>query len=77
MIEEMIKTIHEGLKPLKETYSTQEIASVLYNAGYRKQVEGEWIKKGLSSIVCSNCDYMAWDYHRTQYCPNCGAKMKG
>lgn len=38
--------------------------------------DGEWIKKGLSTIVCSACEYIAWDYHTTPYCPNCGARMK-
>ena len=38
-IEEMQSTLHQGLKPLKETYGTDEICSILYNAGYRKQSE--------------------------------------
>ena len=59
-IEEMTKTLHEGMKPLKETYGANELASILYHAGYRKQSEGEWIAKdnikGRCSIAtCSNC----------------------
>ncbi len=63
------------------------IAEALYNAGYRKQSEGEWIKSP-SSYECTACkeeffvegyaeDYdpiTDWDLH---FCPNCGAKMKG
>ena len=51
--------------------------------GYRKQSEGEWIRKlrysrnydDFFSYTCSECNT-----HRdapTNYCPNCGAKMKG
>ena len=57
-----------------------------YNAGYRKQSEGEWVKrgKGISERVeCSNCGggvrYQIidgkWAYEN--YCSHCGAKMKG
>lgn len=54
-------------------------AELLYNAGYRKQSEGEWElgKSGVMSF-CSTCGYWAhprevdeWDY-----CPRCGAKMR-
>ena len=51
------------------------VAEFLYEEGYRKQVEGRWIKIRLSSIVCSSCGYTAWDYHVTNYCPRCGAQM--
>ena len=59
-------------------------------AGYRKQVEGEWIAKkemykapSTYHYYCSNCEKNAiydtfMDYARkTNYCPNCGAHMKG
>jgi hypothetical protein len=57
----------------------------LYNAGYRKQSEGEW-EKVMHHRECSKCHYRA-PYKKikngyflqdlTAYCPNCGAKMKG
>ena len=57
----------------------------LYEAGYRKQSEGEWIeqikvarqsnKPPLLYYQCSLCGvYLAT---RANYCPTCGAKMKG
>ena len=57
-----------------------KIAEHLYNAGYRKQSEGAW--KGNGSLKnCSECGNVVnfnnvsiWLYN---YCPNCGAKMKG
>ena len=65
------------------------IAAMLYNAGYRKQSEGEWETETTNWVYdvkrtyCSNCrksaifDSFMGKYHLTNYCPNCGAKMKG
>lgn len=57
----------------------------LYDAGYRKQSEGEWIDH--SEIGTMNCSWECSGCHWTtvsftemkhsKYCPNCGAKMKG
>jgi predicted amidophosphoribosyltransferase len=60
----------------------------LYNAGYRKQSEGAWVATPNITIsergrrinstlyVCSVCDKS--NGRRMQnFCPNCGAKMKG
>ena len=64
-------------------------ASILYNAGYRKQSVGEWVENDYGQTVCSHCDETAevdaWElelrdkvrYSKTKYCPNCGARMKG
>lgn len=64
----------------------------LYNAGYRKQSEGEWELHGNdddlgSSFFCSRCGWnidedefyrsQTNDYKMYKFCPNCGAKMKG
>ena len=57
-------------------------AERLYCKGYRKQSEGEWERKRWiifdSEKVgyrCSSCN-TTWDAP-TNFCPNCGAKMKG
>ena len=74
---ELIKTNSYG--------TLNAVAEHLYNAGYRKQSEGEWIeqikvarqsnKPPLIYYQCSLCDvYLA---KRANFCPNCGAKMKG
>ena len=64
---------------------THFVANKLYNAGYRKQSEGKWIKVAayndgvLNTAKCSVCGTYQhvglWDYH--PYCPHCGAKMEG
>ena len=51
-----------------------------YKAGYRKQIEAEWIphrfdKNGRPiSWYCSNCRGIG---DHSSYCSHCGAKMKG
>jgi hypothetical protein len=63
------------------------LATALYNAGYRKQSEGEWIDKptgayGRMQSWCSACGNHSGiggieSNRHKPYCPNCGAKMKG
>lgn len=43
-------------------------------------VTGEWIQKDMyADRFCSKCNYTVWDSEAEEYnfCPNCGAKMKG
>lgn len=59
-------------------------SEIFYEAGYRKQSEGEWIeqvkvsKEGkplLRHYKCNLCGvYLAT---QANFCPNCGANMKG
>ena len=53
-------------------------AEALYNAGYRKQKEGEWKKANekYPRYVCTACNHL-YNNKGYKYCPNCGAKMKG
>ncbi len=68
-VEEMAKVI---LKT-DDTCRVNTIATNLYNAGYRKQSEGEW--RGVWDYECSVCN--GYSEYKTDYCPDCGAKMKG
>lgn len=73
-IEEMAKVIAKA----DDNCRAKTIAEALYNAGYCKQSEGEWIiKKGgyYQRLVCSVCEKLS--IATFDYCPNCGAKMKG
>lgn len=45
---------------------------------YRKQSEGKWVKKYEKAprYVCTACNHL-FNNKEYNYCPNCGAKMKG
>jgi hypothetical protein len=65
--------------------SSEYHATNLYNAGYRKQTEGEWVhtdkaEHWYGKDECSECHYHTFDrtdLSHLNFCPNCGAKMKG
>lgn len=39
---------------------------------------GKWIKKSqYGNDYCSKCDYEYGGYSKLNYCPNCGADMRG
>ena len=71
--------------PFNKMCDIQESCEALYNAGYRKQSEGKWIQHTekptwLEDDVevfyeCSICNTQS--PAPTNFCPNCGAKMKG
>lgn len=83
-IEEMAKTLcGEKENDCRKCYSCGGIcefwmeSSVLYNAGYRKQSEGEWVKRG-NEKTCSLCKFIYYSNNdEWNFCPNCGARMKG
>lgn len=60
-------------------------AELLYNAGFRKQTEGEWIITERQCIItCSECGYRlelcypdGTEVRSLPACPICGVKMKG
>ena len=62
------------------------IAAYLYEAGWRKQIEAEWIpiitwkpSWGIDIIhhyECSTCKALEYTNSK-RYCPACGGKMKG
>lgn len=53
----------------------------MFITGYHKQREGEWIDAlhefGFFSPRCSVCNRFNKYHEKYDYCPNCGAKMKG
>ena len=51
--------------------------NTLYNAGYRKQIVGEWKKRG-NEKTCSLCKFIYYSNNDDwNFCPNCGARMSG
>jgi rubrerythrin len=88
MIEEMASSLNEAtfgvnVQTLADHLypeTINRVAEYLYNVGYRKQSEGEWLTKGgfFMEHVCSVCGYSVdYLYQRTPFCPECGARMKG
>ena len=63
--------------------SSYTISEKLYNADYRKQSVGEWkYHEDCDCFYCSKCGASALNnyrmlYTQSNYCPNCGAMMKG
>ena len=41
------------------------------------RAEGEWVSKHNGYWTCSECGLSFLFYAKGNYCPNCGAKMKG
>lgn len=83
-IEEMARTFCGGCdKCLHGNCTDWYKAEALYDTGYRKQKEGEWISNDLGgykyAFYCSECGWVdGYPFNdRHKYCPNCGAKMKG
>ena len=92
-IEEMAKVMCDRCKVIFDCTSTEMCsectadAEALYNAGYRKQSEGEWIFKEYGEDTYTNLTriYECSLCGRTIECLNeavepychCGAKMKG
>ena len=68
---------------IKVKMACKTAAERLYNADYRKQSEGEWIKHDSMPLSrqCGNCKGWYTKHsilqHDYNFCPNCGAKMKG
>ena len=89
-IEEMVNII-ANVRPMvfsfgdrqqgRHIYALKSFAEALYNAGYRKQSEGEWIwtENGTEDYeqywLCSCCNNKS--YWKSKFCEECGAKMKG
>ena len=92
-VEEMAKDIGDtwvtdldgdvkGLNEILWKADIDNIATELYQMGYRRQSEGEWIAKEVmtrtpdaNNYTCSACG--CENAKTTPFCPNCGAKMKG
>ena len=90
-IEEMAKVIDEFTEPLSsrdihKAGFSEQFAEHIYNAGYRKQSEGEWTRFEVNGKNYGQVYYQHKEckVNETQlfpnpykFCPNCGAKMKG
>ena len=83
------KWIPDKYEPVELTIYPDDIAYAFYNAGYRKERQGEWVKPQFLSrtgfftireFTCNQCNKFFEVREGNEfmnYCPNCGAKMKG
>lgn len=63
----------------------REVAEQLWDAGYRKKKDAEWILHSsiydyeVDTYRCSGCGAVirSDEKSRMRYCPGCGAKMEG
>lgn len=85
-IEEMANIVSNAIKTwfykAPPTSNPHFVAAAIYKEGYRKQKEGENVSGTPSLFECSVCHWYDWDTTTGDtsdynYCPNCGAKMKG
>lgn len=89
-IERFIKSLDDVIDNAPAVDIKDQIAGA-YNEGYmcgnkeaeKARQQGEWKVYGRQGGIpitdyCSNCKYeMMWYRNKYNYCPNCGAKMKG
>jgi hypothetical protein len=62
-----------------------DVAETVIKEGYRKQSVGEWQELDICAedMYCSVCGAIApvdcekEEFYKSNFCPNCGAKMKG
>lgn len=91
-MEKQIKEMTDVITKADPKCWAKAIAVALYNAGYRKQVEGKRLVADTlrededgtiwSSYRCSECGCMTEAYYSdprdiSRFCPNCGARMNG
>lgn len=90
-IKEMANDINKHCCSLAEQFCGETscnacLTMFLYNAGYRKQSEGEWVDNHCTNCGMTPIGEETWTRHGEtpprfelfmSFCPNCGSKMKG
>ena len=88
LIEELIDNADLYTKELHDLMYRAADTIAMLSEKARKPKQGEWIKTSddwidgtlgarYFPIHCSVCNYSTYDDSATNYCPNCGARMKG
>lgn len=75
-VKELTNTLYLNYDLPKEF--AEGLAEFLYGEGYRKVVEGKWIKFYDEGYECSSCGTLFitnMAIEKSKYCPRCGAYM--
>ncbi len=70
--------IAEALKgySLENRLDRECVARMLYEKGYRMQIQAEWVYNEFYFAHCSECGYEVPEHSVSSYCPGCGAYME-
>lgn len=79
-----IVAVDNILKCINGNEELRQIENMCFEETYRKKSEGEWLGSDQTDeYICSLCGGIApvdcekEDFYKSNFCPNCGAKMKG
>lgn len=83
ILKRKFRNVNEGMFQLSRVYELIDNSPIVYPicedkaCKYRanESPKGEWIEDS-GNIACSHC-HTIWLYRRTDFCPNCGADMRG
>lgn len=56
--------------------TVEELKAELKQVITELRPQGEWIDEGVNGWKCNKCGYGVERYNNTNFCPNCGARMR-
>lgn len=82
-LKDAIEVVRETV--VRETVADEYIENILelrlldksLTIDVRENIRGEWISTGFMEVKCSNCKETFHELESTNFCPNCGADMRG
>ena len=74
----MSEALDMAIKALEQLSSYEQTINKLTDAISKQEPKtGHWIDKHFDIATCSECGFKGGNYHVFNYCPNCGADMRG
>ena len=76
---EISHIINDAMYHLLDEDDCNYLSEHLYEQGYRKQNVGEWRQGDMPTYGGYKCSVCGGNtiHYKANYCPNCGARMKG
>jgi len=75
-----IEDVNYGdLKCISDALQFYQLKTCSQPTAEPQKVRGEWLKKDVGEIlaICNQCKYPVSWWHKSNYCPNCGADCRG